>query len=127
MSHGMRQNDRQLSIVAREQPAWNIDRTARDCDGLVEVESAPVCGERRVGRCVLGWLSAVENQEAILELWAMSRQPVADSIQARFRSRCYAARLQLRNESFAYLRFSGNRIVIVVRSRGLLGIRNRGS
>src|SRR4051812_41248375 len=110
----MRQNDHQLSLVAREQAAWHIDRTAGYCDGLIEIQSAPVCGKRRVGRCVLGWLSAVENQEAILELRAMSRQPVADSIQARFRSRGYAAGLQLRNESFAHLSFSGKRIIIVV-------------
>ena len=122
----MRQNDHQLSIVAREQPAWYIDRAARYCDGLVEIESAPVCGERRVGRRILGWLPAVENQEAILELRAMSRQPVADSIQARFGSRSYAAGLQLRNESFAHLSFSGKRIIIVVCSGGLLGIRKRG-
>src|ERR687896_739795 len=116
MSNGMGQNGRQLSIVAREQPAWHIDRTARYCDGFVEVESAPVCGERRVRRRILGWLPAVENQEAMLELRAVSRQPVADSIQARFGSRGYAAGLQLRNESLAHLSFSGQRIVIVVRS-----------
>src|SRR5262245_23414734 len=114
----MRQNDHQLSIVARKQPAGYIDRTARYCDGFVEIESAPVCGERRVGRCVLGWLPALENQEAILELRAMSRQPVADSIQARLGNRSYAAGLQLRNESFAHLSFSGKRIIIVVRCRG---------
>src|SRR5688572_9670361 len=114
MSHRMGQNGRQLSIVAREQPAWHINRTARYCDGFVKVESAPVCGERRVGRRILGWVPAVENQEAMLELWAMSRQPVADSIQARFGSRGYAAGLQLRDESFAHLGFSGKRIIIVV-------------
>src|SRR5262249_43523815 len=56
---------------------------------------------------------------------AMSRQTVADCIQARFGSRSYAAGLQLRDESFSDLGFSSNRIVIVVRSGGLLGIRNR--
>src|SRR5688572_24068425 len=121
----MRQNDHQLSIVARKQPAWYIDRTARYCDGFVEIESAPVCGERGVGGRILGWLPAVENQEAILELRAVSRQPVADSIQARLGSRGYAGGLQLRNESFAHLSFSGKRIIIVVRSGGLLGIRKR--
>src|SRR5262249_49465061 len=93
---------------------------------FVEIEPAPVCGERRVGRRVLGWLPAVENQEAILELRAMSRQPAADSIQARFRGRSYAAGLELRNESFAHLGFSGKRIIIVMRSGGLLGIRKSG-
>src|SRR5687768_14494784 len=122
----MRQNGHQLSIVAREQPAWYVDRTARYCDGFVEIESAPVRGKRRVGRRILGWLPAVANQEAVLEPRAMRRQPAADSLQARFGSRGHAAGLQLRNESFAHLSFSCKRIIIVVRSGGLLGIRQRG-
>src|SRR5262245_24915995 len=101
----MRQNYHQLSIVAREQSAWYIDRAARYCNRLVQIESAPVCRERRVRRGVLGGVPAVENEEAIIELRAMSCQPVADSIQARFGSRSYAAGLQLRNESFAHLSF----------------------
>src|SRR5688500_18118877 len=103
----MRQDDHQLSIVAREQPAWYIDRTARYRDRFVEIQPAPVRRERRVGRRILGWLPAVKNKKAILELGAVSRQPVADSLQARFGSRGYAAGLQLRNETFAHLSFSG--------------------
>src|SRR5690348_867634 len=119
----MRQNDRQLSIIAPEQTAWHIDRAARYCNGLVELEPAPVCGKRRVGRRILGWLAAIENEEPILEVRAMSGQSVGNLIQAWFGTRSDAAGLQLGTESFAHLGFSGKRIVIVVRCGGLLGIR----
>ena len=66
-----------------------------------------------------GWLATVENEEAITELLAVSRQAVADLIEARFGSRSDVG-LQLCGEPFTHLRLASKRIVIVVLGVGLL-------
>ena len=125
VSHGMGQDGGQLGIVARQQWTRNENRAARHRNSLVELEPAPVCRKRRRGRRVLGWLAAVENEEAIVELWAMSRQAVADLVKARFGGRSDVG-LQLRGEPLTHPSVILGRIVIV-RGVGLLRERHGGS
>jgi hypothetical protein len=126
VSDRMGEDGSQLSIVARQQSARYEDHASRYCDGFVELEPAPVCRECSRGRRVLRWLAAVESQEAIPELWAMSRQACADTIEARFGS-CSDVGLQLFHEPFPYLSFSVKGVVIIVRGTRLLRRRDCGS
>jgi hypothetical protein len=85
----------QLGIVARQQRARNEDHASRYRNGLVKLESAPVCRKCRRRRSVWRRLTAFENEEAIAELRAMSRQAVPDLVKARFGDRSDVG-LQLR-------------------------------
>src|SRR5690348_1241195 len=98
--------------VARQQCTRNENHAARYCDSLVELEPTPVCRKRRRECRVLGRLAAVENEEAIGELWAMSRQAVTDLVKARFGRRSHVG-LQLRGEPLPYPGVILGRIVIV--------------
>ena len=89
------------------------------------MEPAPVCRKRRRGRRVWGWLAALENEEAVAELWALSRQAVADLVKARFGGR-YDVGLQLGCEPLTHPSVILGRIVIV-RGVGLLRERHGGS
>ena len=99
----MGQDGGQLGIVARQQPAWHEDRPARYCDGLVELEPSPVCGERRGGRRVLEMAGRRRKRRSDTGTAGLrAAKPVADRIEARFGSRGDVG-LQLRGEPFAHL------------------------